>query len=272
MYDNAQRMNHKTDYLEIRMKFRLIILPLLLLTLPACNKKTQVQPMVYDSLKAEKQTWFMAGKVEAQGKADISSTFTARILKINVVLGQKITKGEALVTLDRKEIQAQMDALQKNYDTSMLNLNRAQSLLNSKVISQQQKEQAELQNRQAKAALDQANIQYANGTLVSPIDGVVTAVNVKEGEISTAGMPLLTIVNTSGIYVNAYIPESLMAQVKTGMPVLLRFSEITGKVYHGKISVIDTMVDSRSKTALVKIIPTDFDAAVTPGMTAMIGK
>ena len=254
------------------MNFRLLFFPVILLLLSGCNSKAEIKSVGKDSLQTNSVTWFMAGKVEAKDKADIISTFTARILKINKEIGQNVTQGEPLVTLDRKEVQTQIEALQKNYDTSQLNLTRAQSLLDSKVISVQQKEQAELQNKQAKAALEQAKLQYENGTLVSPIDGIVTAVNVKEGEISSSGLIMLTVVNTKGIFVNAYIPESLMGEVKAGMPVLLRFSEIGNKIYQGKINLIDTMVDSKSKTALVKIIPADFDNAVKPGMTVMVGK
>jgi HlyD family secretion protein len=255
------------------MKYKVIILPLILLAmLCGCNRKTEIPQLVQDSLKTQNPDWFMAGKVEAKDKADIISTFTARILKVNPEIGQTIQKGEAVVTLDRKEIQSQLDALQKNYDTAQLNLTRAQNLLESKVISQQQKEQAELQLKQSKAALDVAGTQYANGTLLSPITGIVTAVNVKDGEIASPGSILLTIVNNKGIYVNGYIPESLMGKVKSGMAVQLRISELSDKIYHGKISLIDSMVDSKSKTALVKIMPADFDSAVKPGMTVMVGR
>ena len=85
------------------------------------------------------------------------------------------------------------------------------------------------------------------------------------------GAPLLTIINLDTIIVNAYIPSTYINRVSVNQQVVIKVSEIPDKEFEGEISVIDSAVDSKNKSILVKVNFKDKDPLLKPGMFAEIG-
>jgi multidrug resistance efflux pump len=130
---------------------------------------------------------------------------------------------------------------------------------------------AEAQVKSAQAALNTAQVQLQNGTLSSPISGVVTAKNINVGELATMGAPLISIVNLDTIIINAYMPSTYINKVSVNQEVVIKVSEIPDKEFEGQISVIDSAIDSKNKNILVKVKFKDKDPLLKPGMFAEIG-
>ncbi len=253
------------------MRNKNTFLLLLIILVFGCTKEDNRKADHIVSQPAKQPVYFMAGKIEARNKVDVTSSFSATILHLNARIGDHVKKGETLLSLDRKEIQAQLMSLQKSYDNAKLNFDRTSNLMEKGYVSGQQQETLESQVKQTKAALEVATIQMEKGTIDSPIDGIVSAVNVNEGETPSNNTVLLSIVNSSHIYVKAYIPESLLSRIVKGLKVELLISENSDHLYHGVISMIDPVIDSKSKTALVEIEAIDFDQYVKLGMMVLVG-
>lgn len=130
---------------------------------------------------------------------------------------------------------------------------------------------AEAQVKSAEAAVNTAQVQLQNGTIVSPICGVVTAKNINIGELAVSGTPLLTIINLDTIIINAYIPSTYMNRISVNQEVVIKVSEIPDKEFEGEISVIGSSVDSKNKSVLVKVKFKDKDPLIKPGMFTEIG-
>ncbi len=311
-----------------------------ILLLSGCNAAKDSSTLKDEAKETSKpqEVYIMAGKIEAGEKADLTTKITAKVSKVAVDVGAKVQKGDPLVYLDVKDIEAQvnqaqagvstaranlvkvesgarpeqviqaqaaLESAQKNYDTSKLNLERTRQLFNTGAVSQQQMDATETQFAaadaqyksaqeqlkilstgetketlevlkaqvtQAQAALELAQTQLANGTIYAPIDGIVTYKNINEGEVvsSVTNATLFSIVNTSAMYINAYVPPALTTQMKQGQGVVIKVSENPDKKYQGEISVINSAIDSRNKNVLVKIILKDIDPVLKPGMFAQI--
>ena len=123
---------------------------------------------------------------------------------------------------------------------------------------------------QAKAALDVTRTQLSNGTIVAPISGTVTAKNINVGELASPGVTLVAIVNDQSLCVNAYLPASLIGQVKQGQRVIVKVSEMPGKKFDGEITMVNSVISSASKNVLVKVALLTPDPALKPGMFAEI--
>jgi HlyD family secretion protein len=130
---------------------------------------------------------------------------------------------------------------------------------------------SESQLKQAQAALELAQTQFSNGTVLTPISGVVIAKNINVGELAAAGVPLITVVNQEDVFVDAYLPADLINKVKAGQEAIIKVSEIPGKVFDGEISVIDSVIDSKNKNILIKVKFKEEDPLLKPGMFAEIG-
>mgnify|MGYP001079873039 CR=1 FL=1 len=173
-----------------------------------------------------------------------------------------------------------------NRDSAEENYQRMKKLFSEKAISEQQYEQAknqyeiadvqyksaqesykmviegatqediksvEAQVRQTKAALDMAKYQLKNTQITAPISGKVTSITVSSGEMIAPSMPLLSIIDTSRIFVKVGISEKDISKVKEGQKVSLEIDAFPEEKFQGEVVSKGVAVDQISKTLEVKI-------------------
>ncbi|MGH7415288.1 MAG: HlyD family secretion protein, partial [Candidatus Rokuibacteriota bacterium] len=81
-----------------------------------------------------------------------------------------------------------------------------------------QVEAARGQLAQARNALDLARTRLEEMTIFSPLGGIVLRKNLEVGEMATPGVPILTLMKPSDIWVRAYVPEEEIGRIKVGSP------------------------------------------------------
>ena len=103
-------------------------------------------------------------------------------------------------------------------------------------------------------------------TIVSPIDGVVSELNVREGSAFAPGAPLFRLNGLSSVWVNARIPEAKVSRVTPGSSVTATATAWPGQNFAGKVIALLPEVDpqTRTLTARAELANTDFRLA--PGM------
>ncbi|MBU6166770.1 MAG: HlyD family efflux transporter periplasmic adaptor subunit [Alphaproteobacteria bacterium] len=91
--------------------------------------------------------------------------------------------------------------------------------------------------RAAQAMLDRARLDLARTVIRAPIAGIVTNRSVQLGQRVAAGAPLMILVPTSGLFVDANFKESQLKAIKAGQAVELQ-SDLYGSdvVYHGRVT------------------------------------
>jgi membrane fusion protein (multidrug efflux system) len=88
----------------------------------------------------------------------------------------------------------------------------------------------------ARAALNTAKLDLERTTLRAPVDGVITRRQVQVGQRVQSGTPLMTIVPTGQVYVDANFKESQLRKVGVGQPATLESDLYGGGVtFHGKV-------------------------------------
>jgi HlyD family secretion protein len=248
-------------------------------------KNTVVRMVQTAAAKSQRVVYLMAGKIDAAEKADITSKITAKVAAISVDVGSIVKKGDSIINLDSRDLEAQvaqaqaaLDSAGTNYQNAKNTYERNQRLFNAGLISKSQFEQyqtafavSEASSQSAQASLEFTKTQLGNGTIFSPISGVISARNINPGELATTGASLVTVINPDTIIVNAYLPAGLISKIKVGQKVVIKVSEIPDRKFNGEISVIDPVIDSKSKNTLVKVKFNDWDSILKPGMFAEIG-
>ncbi|NMM65160.1 HlyD family efflux transporter periplasmic adaptor subunit [Clostridium sp. P21] len=281
--------------------------------------------------------FIMAGKIEANQEANLTSKISAKVAEISVDVGSKVNQGDVIIKLDTQDLQAQVDKAQASVNTARANLanasngsrpeqieqqqgvldsasqsyatakksyDRVQALVNSGAEAQQQldlaKQQlasAEGQYKSAQAQLDMlkngptsssidvykaqvneaeaglkiAQTSLSNATITAPISGVVNAKNINIGEIASPGATLVSISNSGALCVNAYAPLEIVNGLKEGQDVMIKVSEVPDKEFQGKITVINSKLNSQSTNILVKVSVIDPNLLLKPGMFAEVG-
>ncbi len=121
----------------------------------------------------------------------------------------------------------------------------------------------------AKGRYENAKAQLSYSEIRSPIDGVVTDRPLYEGEMATAGTPLMTVMNLSQVVARAHIPASEAAELKVGDPAEISVSE-TSKPVPGKITVVSPALDPNSTTVQVWVQAANRGGELKPGLTANV--
>jgi multidrug resistance efflux pump len=202
------------------------------------------------------------------------------------------------------QAQATLDNATKSYEVVKKNYERTKALVEAEANTQQQLDSAEqqlaaaeaqqkstqeqlnmLNNGATEASIDvyKAQVEQAeatlrvtqasleNATITAPISGVVNAKNINVGEMVSTSATLVSIVNSSAVYVNAYAPLDIVSQLKEGQDVTVKVSEVPDKTFEGKIAVINPKLNSQNRDILVKVTLSDPDLVLKPGMFAEVG-
>ena len=201
--------------------------------------------------------------VEADNLNNIAPASPNRIKKITVDVGDRVRAGEALVELDR----ANIDQLRINLEQLEREYNRAVKLFEIGGGTQQSVDQL-------KAQLDASRTQYdnmlENTVLVSPLNGVVTARNYDPGHM-TGSAPVLSLGQLSPVVkVIINISENDLALVKQGMPVEITFDAFPAESFSGRIQRVYPTVDPATRTFSVEVQIANPGERIKPGMFARV--
>jgi len=210
-----------------------------------------------------KQSVDFTATVEPEFKNNIAPSAPGRIRRIFVKVGNSVSKGQKL---------AQMDAANlSNIETQVENYRRSYSRI-SGLFSVGGASQQDLDNIKMQLDLAETNLKAMNENtlLISPISGVVTAKNYDEGDMYSAQMPIITVMQINPVKVKINVSESYFTKVKVGMPVDIKLDVYQNESFQGKVSLIYPTIDERSRTFIVEIKLVNNNAKVRPGMFARV--
>lgn len=129
----------------------------------------------------------------------------------------------------------------------------------------------------AAISVDKAKFNMEQATLTSPIDGIVSLLNYKIGDIimsDAADKTVATIINNDTLFIEANIEEADISKLKVGDQAQVTFDAVDGAILRGEISFISlTSVTSSNGivTYLVRVLLTNTGASqIREGMTASI--
>ena len=122
---------------------------------------------------------------------------------------------------------------------------------------------------QAKAGyvLDSMSQQRSDLSLRAPRSGTISYRNAEVGAMAAANTKVLTITDTSGIYVDCPLSESDVAAISTGMTVPVSISSLAN-TYDGIITYVSPAMDSTSKNYTIRITLQNPDTLLRGGMFA----
>jgi RND family efflux transporter MFP subunit len=174
-----------------------------------------------------------SGKIEAENSANVSTRMMGYVTKVNVKVGQKVSAGQLLVSINNTDLQAkkaQVDAsiLQASagYNNAKKDYERFTTLFNQQSASQKELDDMTSRYEMAKAGLEGAKqmrnevmAQFSYANITAPFSGEVTNTFVKEGDMANPGMPLVSIEGASHLQVTAMVSESDITSIKNGMNV-----------------------------------------------------
>jgi HlyD family secretion protein len=228
------------------------------------------------------------GKIQARRKVDMSALVMGQIVNLAVKEGDKVQKGQLLLQIDKAQLAAQaagreatlgamrndLDAAKSTAAQAKLDYDRAKQNYDAHILPE-----ADLQK--AKSGLDTANSTLAateqrmrstsadlvasrdslsKTTVTAPLAGIVTALPIKEGEVTVigtmnnAGTQLLTISDMGEVEAVMMVDETSVPQVKLGQTASLTIDAYPGQTFKGIVTEVGSSPIPKNDPDLLSLV------------------
>jgi len=201
-------------------------------------------------LKNQPRAQWLPGTVNPADQAVIATKLMATVEEVGVDIGQRVSKGDMLVRLKADEIDAQVDQARAALAQVERNLNREKSLLAQSATTAETVRTLEDQMRVAKARLAEAETMQSYTRIRAPFDGIITAKDVRRGDLATPGAPLVSIEGTGKQKVYVQVPDSL-SELDYDSPVTI---EADGERIETRLAEWSPAANPASRTRLAKLV------------------
>lgn len=104
--------------------------------------------------------------------------------------------------------------------------------------------------------------------LLSPSDGVVSEVLVREGQAVMAGTPLFRVNGTATLWLEAAIPQGGLGGIGPGTKVEATVSAVPGRTFEGQVETLLPQIDPVSRSQRARIVLQNGEGLLVPGMFA----
>jgi HlyD family secretion protein len=212
------------------------------------------------------------GKVQAQKKVDLSATIPGQITHLAVKEGDRVKKGQFLLQIDltnprasARGAEASLQALLHDVESARASLDQAQAdfrradgqhkagvLAESDfdkartglATARQTFESSRRRVDQARATMEGARDMLAKTTLLAPMDGIITARQVEEGEVAVIGVQnspgtvLLTISDMSTVESEMEVDETSIPSVKVGQQARISIDAYSNQAFSGVVTEV----------------------------------
>ncbi len=221
-----------------------------------------------------------SGQVEAVETANISTRIMGFITRLNVKVGDHVTAGQVLATINSQDIDAkgaQTNAMiaeaAANVSSAQKDLNRFTTLYNQQSATAKELDNVTLQYNAAKARLEAArqmrnevSAQRNYTTLTAPFSGTVVQKMAEAGTLASPGMPLLIIERNGSYQVSVAIPESEISKIKLNNKARLVIKS-TGTEFEGTVKQINPSSQFSGGQYMIKIsVPENVKKDLYAGM------
>jgi len=248
---------------------------------PVAEHRVDVPALTVGATDLE-STLQISGNLAPRTRVAIFAKLPGTLSRVAVEIGDRVRAGQTVATMDRREIDAQVDAAEAAVNVAHAGLEsseatlanaiveheRAQKLFDTGAISRQlldtadttrrsasaQRDLAKASVAQAEAALRRAREVQRDATLTSPIDGVIVERNYDAGSLASPGEKAVAVVaDLRVLKLEAGVSELEAGRLRTGMPARISVQARPGETFDGRLAAIAPEVDARNRHFAIEV-------------------
>ena len=234
--------------------------------------------------RAPDQDVVLPGNTLAYTNAPIYARASGYLKRWYFDIGAHVRQGDLLAEIETPELdeqlrqaRADLAAAQANTRLAAITVKRAEILVKSQWVSQQERDNAagtyaaDTATETAREA-DVARLERLQSyeKVYAPFNGIITARNTDVGHLINAGAGApaaelfdMAAIDTLRIYVP--VPEMDVPAVRVGETAGVTFEEFPGKTFHGRVVRTSNAIDPASRTLLVEVDVDNADGRLLPG-------
>ncbi|MFT4013889.1 MAG: efflux RND transporter periplasmic adaptor subunit [Paracoccus sp. (in: a-proteobacteria)] len=207
------------------------------------------------------------GEIKARFEVDLAFQTLGRMTRRNVDIGDVVTRGQILATLDPEDMQAEVRSAKAvaesawiEMETARATARRTRALYQRNVATEAQMEQADHGLAAAQAAVQQAESQLirardaeAYTEMRAPFDGVISAVEADSGAVVSAGQPIMQLSSQQGLEAVIDLQPAMLSRISLGDPFEIwseNHPDIRGSAH---VARIEPVADTATRTRRVRL-------------------
>ena len=220
-----------------------------------------------------------SGKIQASNSANLSTRMMGFVNKIYVNVGDKVNKGQLLLSVNNTELQAKRAQVNAGiteataaFTNAEKDYTRYKNLFAENSASQKELDDMTAHFEMAKARLESANqmkneidAQFTYANIRAPFNGVVTNKFIEAGDMANPGMTLIAVESPKQFEVTAMVAESDISKIRPNSKVDVLVKSMNQSI-SGIVSEISSSAKNTGGQYLVKIALDKTDANILSGM------
>ena len=216
---------------------------------------------------SQDQSLGYSGTVEASQVIPLSFRTVGTVEQIFVEVGDVVSKGQVLATLDNSELQNIYDAAQSKYRQAEDAYKRLKQVRDQGSLPEIQWVEMQTNLEQARSSYEVSKENLEKCNLVAPVSGIVGRRNIEPGQssINLTSAPI-ELVRIETVLVKISVPENEINTFKNGQEASITVSALGGKSYTGEVTNISPVAELMSRTYTVKISVRNPGQELKPGM------
>lgn len=209
------------------------------------------------------------GNVNTKENIIIYPQFAGILNTVNVIAGQKVTKGQVLGTIDDGGLSQQLAQLENQLALAKTTFERQKRLWDQKIGSEIQYLQAQTSMVSQQKAVSQMKAQMAKTRIIAPFNGVIDELIAERGQVVGPGQGLMRIVNLNNMFVSTTVPESYIGKLKVGTEVSVYLASL-GKSFNGKIRQVGNNINPNNRSFGIEVSVPNTDNLLRPNQVAKL--
>jgi membrane fusion protein (multidrug efflux system) len=229
-------------------------------------------PTTVSSVTVKEEDWApvlsAVGSVSAVQGAIIAAELGGVVSDIKFENGGVAKKGDVIMKLDASQEEALLRSAEAEAELARTDLERTQGLASQKVVSKAELDASESKFRRLTAIVDQMRSSIRKKTLVAPFDGQLGIRQVNVGQMINPGQQVVALTSLDPVYVDFALPQQHLGKLSPGLEVRVTTDALAGRVFPGKLTAVNSMVDTATRNVSVQATLENPDHALRPGMFA----
>jgi RND family efflux transporter MFP subunit len=207
-----------------------------------------------DIASSVQATGVIRAKIGAEVK--VGARISGKVERLYANIGDVVRKGQLIARLEQEDLEARVNEAKMNLKISEANLDLAQKSLQrmknlyaqdfvskDKVdVAVRDCSAAEAQENQIKETIKYNETQMSYANIYAPISGVIASVTTQQGETvsaSSLNVPtFVTIVDLNRLEIYAYVDETDIGKIKSGLEATFSVDSFPDKDFKGKVTAI----------------------------------
>lgn len=211
-----------------------------------------------------------SGSLRAVRGVDVTTQLAGMVSQILFTPGTSVKQGTLLVKLNDDVEVAQLQSLEASLTLARITYDRNKGLLAANAASQQTLDNntGNLKSLMAQVAEQKAVVAKKN--IRAPFSGRLGICYINPGQYLNPGDKIVSLQTMDPIYVDFFVPQQHLVQLKQGQTVTLTSDTFPGITFTGKITTIDPKVDPATRNIAVEATICNPKHALFPGMFAAV--